>query len=244
VDLRHQAPGGGHPAQGGEERVVADEGSQRGGGGIAEPVADAYRLHGHPGVQGGLESGRAEAAVAPAAPGAALGEDDDGGPGAERVREVGDDLRQGPEAVAVDEEGAGAGDQWAEYGPGADLALGEHTGGPDGGEERDVEPGDVVGDDQHAAGGRQRLASDAYPYSESGRQGLGSGPDQFGGAAGERQHQESEEYDGEEGGGPGQPARAADGGRGAVGQAEHGRAGRGGEPDAHQAGTSERKWRR
>jgi hypothetical protein len=154
LDLGGEAPGSGHPAQGGEERVVADEGGDCRGRRVGEPVPDAYRLHGHPGVQGGLESGRAEAAVPPAAPGAALGEHGDGGAGAEGVREAGDDLRQGPEAVPVDEEGAGTGDDRAEDRPGADLALGEHAGRPEGCEERDVEPGDVVGDDEHAAGGR------------------------------------------------------------------------------------------
>ncbi|GAA3309001.1 hypothetical protein GCM10020295_72490 [Streptomyces cinereospinus] len=123
---------------------------------------DADRLDGDPGVQRGLEHGPAEGALGAAAPGAALGEDADRGPGPQQVGDVRDRARQGAQAVPVDEHDAGAGGQRTGDRPLPDLGLGDHAGRAYRGQQRDVQPGDVVGDQQQAAGGRGG-AGDADP---------------------------------------------------------------------------------
>ncbi|GAA2489381.1 hypothetical protein GCM10010276_30320 [Streptomyces longisporus] len=242
VDLGHQAPHRHHPPDRREQRVVADEGGRRAGRTPGDPVAQAYRLYGNARVEGGLEDGATEGALSASAPGAALGEDPDGLTVAQRVRDAGDGFRQGAQPVAVDEKGA-AGRERAGHGPVPDVGLGEHAGRADGGEKRDVQPGDVVGDHEQAAGGRGGAGDTdldpcgphdppAPPLHQPG-----------GDPPAERRQHDPGEHQGHDcrhpqhgtGYGRGGPPRL---------DARLGGAGRAGLPDAHQAGTRERKCRR
>ncbi len=151
-----------HPPHRGEQRVLADEGGGRAGRALGQPVVQADRLDGDVRVEGRLEGRPAEAALGATAPGAALGEHRDRLPGPQRLGDPGHRTGQGADPVPVDEQGAAAGGQPPRDGPVPDLRLGEHPRRADGGEQRDVQPGDVVGDEQQAAVGRGS-ALDPYP---------------------------------------------------------------------------------
>ncbi len=176
-DLGVQVPGRDHPAQRGEQRVLAHErgpcGGESGGGAVAE--GDRADLGAR--VERRLEQGVAEGALRPAAPSAALREDRDAAARAEQGGDFGDRRRELPEAFAVDEDGAAVGGEPAQYGVGGDVGLGHHPDRAHRGEQRDVQPGDVVGDQQSgtrcaaATAGRRATATaarhklvDAYPH--------------------------------------------------------------------------------
>jgi hypothetical protein len=148
LDLGDQPAGPRHPPQGGEQGVVADEGGHRARLAPSGAVADADGLDRDARVQRGLEHGTPEVPLGAPAPGAALGEYRDGLPGAQGPRDAGDCVRERPQPVPVDEQGAAARGQRSRHRPAADLPLGEHPGRADGGEQGDVQPGDVVGDQQ------------------------------------------------------------------------------------------------
>ncbi|GHD63216.1 hypothetical protein GCM10010336_19910 [Streptomyces goshikiensis] len=259
-DPRQQPYLGPHPAgpddppQRGGQRVVPDEGgrpgridprrARPGGGPSVQQVRDAHGLYGDARVQRGLERGAPEGALGASAPGGALGEDGDPvaveeGPGDGR-----DGVGEGSDPIAFDEQGAVLAGERTEDGPGPDVALGEHPAGCDGGDERDVEPRDVVGDDQAAAvgaGAPVHGEPDAEGPYESGRPGpderlpgpLGQQPDRLGAQDPEQDHGDG----GNEPRGRVRDARDPP----LVAGAGRGGAGRGGQPDAHAPGVSERK---
>lgn len=160
VHLRDQATGGGHPPEGGQQGVVADEGGGRADGPAVQAVAEPYGLHRDARVQGRLEDGPPEGAPRAPAPGAPLGEHTDRGAGAQRVREVGDGAREGAQPVAFEEDHPGPRGQRPGDRPPPYLRLGDQPGGAYGGQQRDVQPGDVVGDQQHPA---RRGGAPAHP---------------------------------------------------------------------------------
>lgn len=249
-DPRQQPHLGAHPAgprdppQRGGQRIVPDERGRPGGPPVIEQVADPYGLYGHPRVQRGLERGAAEGPLGAPAPGGALGVDGDAVAGGQGPGEDADGGGQAADPVAFDVDGAGLPGQRSEDRPAADVALGQHPGRQDRGDERDVQPGDVVGDDQPATPG----AGDPVhgdPQPEGAQQGGGPGPyEEVPGALREqpqrRGAQDAEQHQGDGGGEPQYGARHA---RRAplVACAVHGGAGRGREPGAHAAGASERK---
>lgn len=198
--LGHQPPRRRHPPHRGEQRVLADEGRRRAGPAPGHPaVPQVHRLHGDARVQGGLEGGPAEAALGAAAPGAALGEDGDRFAGPQRLGDPGHRLGQCADPVPVDEQGAAAGGQPPGHGPLPDLRLGEHPGRAYGGEERDVQPGDVVGDEQQPAVGHG-AAVDAYPDSRGAYHPAAPASDQSpGDPGGERAGQEPQDQQGQHG---------------------------------------------
>ncbi|CAM5744468.1 hypothetical protein SAFG77S_08125 [Streptomyces afghaniensis] len=249
LDLGDQAAGRRDPPQGGEQGVVADERGRGGGRSAGEPVADPDRLDRHPGVQGGLEDGPAKGALGPAAPGAALGERRDGGALAQGPGDTGDGVREGPQPVPVDEQGAAAGGQRPGDGPPPYLGLGQHPRGANGGEQRDVQPGDMVGDQQQSAGGGGG-AGDADPDPRGPHEPPAPPPDQGCRYPGtERRQRDPREQQQDY---PGEPQHGTrHGPRRHPRRHPHRRlhtglrrAGRGGQPGAHQAGTRDRKCRR
>ncbi|GAA0285430.1 hypothetical protein GCM10010302_24620 [Streptomyces polychromogenes] len=242
------APGPGDAPQGGGQRVVPDEGGRPGEPSAGQPVGDPYGLYGDPRVQGRLERGPPEGPLAAAAPGAALGEDGDPVPGPQRPGDGVHGPGQGPDPVAFDEEGARLGGEPAEHRPGADLALGQHPAGQGGGDERDVGPGDVVGDDQ-AGPVRPGRAAHGDPQPQGPQERGAPGPDQrTPGPDGQQPHRRGGrdgQQDQRQGAGEPQhrvrearrPARVA-------GAVPRGAGGRGQQPVAHADGASERKWLR
>lgn len=168
------------PPHRGEERVRADEGGGRAGRALGSPVAQADRLDRDARVEGCLERGPAEVALCAAAPRAALGEDGDRVAGPQRLGDPGHRAGQGADPVPVDEQGTAAGGHPPRHGPVPDLRLGEHPGRTDGGEHRDVQPGDVVGHEQHPAVGRG-AAVDPYPDACGPDDPAGPAPDQSAG---------------------------------------------------------------
>lgn len=243
LHLGHQAAGGGHPPQRGEQGVLPDERGRRGHFSPGAAIAQTHRLHGYPGVERGLEDGPAEVPPAAAAPGAALREHRDGPTGPQRRADPGDGIRQGAQPVPFDEQHSGPRGQPARHGPPPYLGLGEHPRRPDRREQWDVQPGDVVGDQQEAAlGGRGAGEPDPDAHGPHDRPAPAPDPAGREPAAEREQHGPREHQGGERGEpqhgpgcGHGGPGRLQAGGRGA---------GRRGQPDAHQAGTSERKCRR
>ncbi|GGS81543.1 hypothetical protein GCM10010286_02620 [Streptomyces toxytricini] len=246
-DLRRDPARAGRPPQGGGERVVADEGACPRSGAVGEHIGEADGLYGDARVEGGLEGGPAEGAAGTPAPGAALGEDGDAVAGPEGAGECADGGRQRADPVAFDEEGSGAGGEPAQYGPAADVALGERAAGQGRGHEGDVEPGDVVGGDEAGtvgAGAAVDVDAQAEGPQEGGRPGADEGvagpagqqPDRRRGAGGD-------EEQGEGGGDPQEGARDSRG-RPVVACAGRGCAGRGRQPGVHADGASERKCRR
>lgn len=117
---------------------------------VVEHVGDPYGLYGHPCVQCGLERGTPEGPLGTPAPRGALGVDGDAVAREQGARHGVDGGGQRADPVAFDEQGPGLPGERAEHGPGADVALGQHPGGQDGRDEGDVQPRDVVGDDQPA----------------------------------------------------------------------------------------------
>ncbi len=130
-----------------------------------------------------------------------------------------------------------------------DLALGDRPAGQHRGDQRNVEPGDVVGDDEFTAGDRGRPVTpdrDAYaegPYDRArpplGQPGTRTGPEQAdrGEARDPEQDQPASGQQPQCGGQrgahrPGVPGAVLRGARG------------GGQPHAHRSGARERKWRR
>ncbi|GLV85631.1 hypothetical protein Slala03_53200 [Streptomyces lavendulae subsp. lavendulae] len=237
--------GAGDPPQGGGQRVVPDEGGRPGDLPVRQPVAQPHRLYGDPRVQRRLEGGPPEGPLGAPAPGGTLGEDGDPVPGQQGPGDGRDGFGQGPDPVAFDEQGPRPGGEGAEHRPGPDLALGQHPGRQDRRDERDVQPGDVVGDDQAApfpAGG----AVHGDPYPEGPQERGGPGPDHgVAGADGEHPHRcggrDGEQEQGEGGGEPEHRPRDARGPSRVVRAGLRG-AGRRGQPDAHAPGASERKW--
>ncbi|GAA1554928.1 hypothetical protein GCM10009731_06600 [Streptomyces globosus] len=194
-----------------------------------------------------MEGGPAEGPSGAPAPGAALGEDRDAVAGAEGAGECSDGVGEGADPVAFDEEGSGAGGDPAEYGPAADVALGECAAGQGGGHEGDVEPGDVIGGDEAGAGGAG-AAVEAHAQAEGPQEGGRPGADQgVAGPAGQQPDRgrrgDRDEEEGEGGGDPQEGAHHARGGP-VVACAGRGCAGRGGQPGVHADGASERKCRR
>lgn len=177
LDLGDQPACPRHPPHRAEQRVLADEGGRRAGRAPGRPVVQLHRLDGDARVQGGLEGGPAEVALGAAAPGAALGEHGDRLTGAQRPGDPGHRPGQCADTVPVDEQGAAAGGQPPRHRPLPDLRLGEHPGRTHGGEQRDVQPGDVVGDEQQPAVGRG-AAVDPYPHSRGPDDPAAPAPDQ------------------------------------------------------------------
>ncbi len=128
-------------------------------------VADAHRLDRAPGrparpgtPPAGSAPGRGRTRCCP--PGTRR-------PPARRAARCGDPCdrgRQGAQPVAVDEQHSAARGQRARHRPPPDLGLGQHPGRADGGQQRDVQPGDVVGDEQQPAGGRRGGAGHPDPH--------------------------------------------------------------------------------
>lgn len=150
-------------------------------------------------------------ALGAAAPGAALGEDGDRLARPQRLGDPGHRGGQGPDAVPVDEQGAAAGGQPPRDRPVPDLRLGEHPGRADGGEQRDVQPGHVIGDEQQPAVGC-RVTVDPYPdprgphdpAAPAPYQSRGYPPAERGGdEPGDQQEQDRHEAQGGQGHGPG-----------------------------------------
>lgn len=249
-DPRQQPDLGPHPAgprdppQGGGQRIVPDEGGRPGGPPVIEQVADPYGLYGHPRVQRGLERGAAEGPLGASAPGGALGVDGDAVAVGQGPGEEADGGRQAPEPVAFDVEGAGLPGERSEDRPAADVALGQHPGRQDGGHERDVQPGDVVGDDQPATAGAG-CPVHGDPQAEGTQQGGGPGPyeDVPGALRKQPQRRGAQDPEQDQGDGAGEPQYRARHARRAslVAGAVLGGAGRGREPGAHAAGASARK---
>ncbi len=226
-------------------------------------IGDPDRPDRRSGVDRRLEHGGPEGAAAPSAPGAALGEHHDPGAGAQDRRDLPYGGGQGAQPVAVDEQGAAARGERPQEWPAPDLALGDRPAGQHGRDQRYVEPGDVVGDDQFAAvrgavpgTGRQvRPDDDAYaerlwngarpapgqPVSWAGPE----QPDQW--DAGHPQQDQGAAGHQKEGGGQqsaygaGVPGAAVRGARGDGQPAGH-RSGAG--DTGHRSGARERKWRR
>ncbi|GGU83995.1 hypothetical protein GCM10010275_19150 [Streptomyces litmocidini] len=255
-DAGDDPPRGDDPPQRRPQRIVPDV-----RGGPRRPVVDPYRQHGAAAVQGGLERGRAETPPGPPAPGRPLGEDDHPAPAGEHRGHGPDGAGQGPEPVAVDEEGAAERGERTEDGPAADLRLGHHPPGQHGRQEGDVQPGDVVGDDEERA--RHRAGRPLVPrtHPEGADHRSRPAPHEGEPGGGREQPRRRGEQDAEEdGAGPGgqpghgedragpllRPAGSGDG----VGRAVTRGAGRRGEPrregrgPVHRAGTSDRKWSR
>lgn len=238
-------PAGPHdPPQGGGQRIVPDEGGRPSRPPVVEQVADPYGLYGHPRVQRGLERGPPEGALGASAPGGALGVDGDAVAGEQGPGEGVDGGGQGAQPVAFDVEGAGLPGERPEHGPGPDVALGQHPGGQDGGDERDVQPGDVVGDDQPAsAGAGSPVHGD--PQAEGAQQSGGPGPYHHvpGPLRQQPQRRGAQDPEQDQGDGAGEAQYRARHARGAplVVGADRGSTGRGREPGAHAAGASERK---
>ncbi len=146
-------------------------------------VGDTYRTDVDVRVERGLERGVPEPAAGSApAPGAAFGEDHHPGTAAQRPRDVAHGRGQSPQPVAVDEQRAAEGGERAEHRPAPDLALGEHPAGEHGGDERYVQPRDVVRDNECAgarlSGRRLRPADHPYPYAERTHHPVRPPPDQ------------------------------------------------------------------
>ena len=150
-DLRRQPAGRHHPPQRRGQCVVPDERRGTGRLSVRCAVGDVYGTHGNARVERGLEDRRGEPALVLAAPRTALGKDDHPGAGGERRGDGPYGAGQRPQPFALHEERAAPGGQHTQHRPAPDLALGQHPPREDGGEERDVQPGDVVGDDQHSA---------------------------------------------------------------------------------------------
>ena len=164
VDVDDEVAGGEDPQQRRREGVVADEGGRGVDGPLAAaPVPHGHRHHGPAGVVGGLEGGRPEGPEVAAAAGGALGEHADRGAVAQRRGQAGDGVGQGPQPVAVEEHRAGARRDDTEQRPPADLALGEHPDRGHGVQGHDVEPGDVVGDDERPGRRLRTTAPHADP---------------------------------------------------------------------------------
>lgn len=154
-DAYGQAARADHPPYGGQELLVAEEARDRAG----HPqllVRDGHRPYGGVRVQRRLEGGAPERAVRHRAPGGGLRERGHGPAGAQQVRKAGDGRGQLARAGAVDEAGAGAAGEGAHQRPVTDLALGEQGHRLDGEQRGDVQPGDVVGDDEGAGAGLRR----------------------------------------------------------------------------------------
>jgi len=97
-----------------------------------------------------LERSPAEGARGRSAPGGSLGEHGDGIASAHRDGQLGDGSRQRPQACPVDEQRARGSRQPADERPLSDLTLGHQPHRRQGGEREDVDPGQVVGDDEDA----------------------------------------------------------------------------------------------
>lgn len=249
-DPRQQPHLGAHPAgprdppQRGGQHVVADEGGRPGRPPVVGQVADPYGLYGYPRVQRGLERGPPEGPLGASAPGGALGIDGDAVAVDQSPGEGVDGGGQGAQPVALDVEGAGLPGERPEDRPAPDVALGQHPGGQDGGDERDVQPGDVVGDDQPATAGAGRPVH-GDPQAEGAQQGGGPGPYHPvpGPLRQQPQRRGAQDSEQDQGDGAGETQYRARHAHRAplVAGAGLGSAGRGREPGAHAAGASARK---
>lgn len=245
-DLRGEPAGRRDPPQRRAERVVAHE---RGGAG--GQIADTYGLDGGPRVQRGLEDGGPEAALGPAAPGRAFGEGDDARSAGQRGRHLAHGAGQRSQPVALQEEGAASGGERPEQRPAPDLTLGQHPSWQGCRDQRYVQPGDVVGDDQSGPGA-ERATGDPYAYPEgayhrtrpaAGQQVPDPGAEEGSEQRGRRCEEHTREHHQRPGQQPGECPELA-GRRSVVGGAARRGAGRAGQPDAHRTGARERKCRR
>lgn len=131
------------PKDVGEQGIVANE---RDDGGGATGVAQSDRLDRDVGVDRGLEEAGVEAANRDSARCGPLGEDEDG---AFLAQAICDRLDRFQRAVtAFDEEGAPASGEKPDQGPTADLGLGYEGDRLEAADRRDIEPGDMVRDQE------------------------------------------------------------------------------------------------